>query len=155
MWKKLIRTDDAIVTLVLRLALGIVMFPHGAQKLFGWFGGRGFYGNIELFHQLGFSTTLAVLVTIGEFFGGLGLIVGLLSRVAAASISVIMVGAVLTVNGHYGFFMNWAGDKTREGFEFHILAVGLVLGVMILGGGKWSVDRALMRNWGRKDKGVA
>jgi putative oxidoreductase len=128
---------------VLRLALGIVMFPHGAQKLLGWFGGRGFYGNIELFHQLGFSTTLAVLVTIGEFFGGLGLIVGLLSRVAAAGIGVIMVGAVLTVNGQYGFFMNWAGNQTREGFEFHILAVGLAIGILILGGGKWSIDRAL------------
>jgi putative oxidoreductase len=143
MWQKLIRTDDAVLALVLRLALGIVMFPHGAQKLLGWFGGRGFYGNIELFHQLGFSTTLAVLVTIGEFFGGLGLIVGLLSRVAAAGIGVIMVGAVLTVNGHYGFFMNWAGNQTREGFEFHILAVGLAIGIMILGGGKWSIDSAL------------
>jgi putative oxidoreductase len=143
MWKQLIRTDDTVLALVLRLALGIVMFPHGAQKLLGWFGGRGFQGNIELFHQLGFSTTLAVLVTIGEFFGGLGLMVGLLSRVAAAGIGVIMVGAVLTVNGQYGFFMNWAGNQTREGFEFHILAVGLAIGVLILGGGKWSMDRAL------------
>jgi putative oxidoreductase len=143
MWTQLLRTDDTILALVLRLALGIVMFPHGAQKLLGWFGGRGFYGNIELFHQLGFSTTLAVLVTIGEFFGGLGLIVGLLSRVAAAGIGVIMVGAVLTVNGQYGFFMNWAGNQTREGFEFHILAVGLAIGILILGGGKWSIDRAL------------
>jgi putative oxidoreductase len=143
MWTQLLRTDDTILALVLRLALGIVMFPHGAQKLLGWFGGLGFFGYIELFHQLGFSTTVAVLVTIGEFFGGLGLIVGLLSRVAAAGIGVIMVGAVLTVNGQYGFFMNWAGNKAREGFEFHILAVGLAIGIMILGGGKWSIDRAL------------
>ncbi len=132
-----------MLALVLRLALGIVMFPHGAQKLLGWFGGRGFFGNIELFHQLGFSTTIAVLVTIGEFFGGLGLIVGVLSRVAAGGIAIIMIGAVLTVNGQYGFFMNWAGTQTREGFEFHILAVGLAIGVMILGGGKWSIDRTL------------
>ena len=144
MWRQLIRTDDTVLALVLRLALGIVMFPHGAQKLLGWFGGRGFFGNIELFHQLGFSTTVAVLVTIGEFFGGLGLLVGLLSRVAAGGIGVIMVGAVLTVNGQYGFFMNWAGNQTREGFEFHILAVGLVIGIMILGGGKWSIDRTFM-----------
>lgn len=143
MWRQLVRTDDTILALVLRLALGIVMFPHGAQKLLGWFGGLGFYGYIELFHRLGFSTTVAVLVTIGEFFGGLGLLVGFLSRVAAGSIGVIMVGAVLTVNGQYGFFMNWAGDKAREGFEFHILAVGLAIGILILGGGKWSIDRAL------------
>ena len=143
MWQKLIRTDDTVLAFVLRLSLGIVMFPHGAQKLLGWFGGRGFHGNIELFHQLGFSTTVAVLVTIGEFFGGVGLIVGLLSRGAAAGIGIIMVGAVLTVNGQFGFFMNWAGNQVREGFEFHILAVGLVIGIMILGGGKWSIDRVL------------
>ena len=135
-------TNNSLLSLQ-RAVLGAVMFPHGAQKLLGWFGGRGFYGNIDLFHQLGFSTTVAVLVTIGEFFGGLGLIVGLLSRVAAAGIGVIMIGAVLTVNGQYGFFMNWAGNQTREGFEFHILAVGLVIGIMILGGGRWSIDSVL------------
>jgi putative oxidoreductase len=143
MWRQLIRTDDTVIALILRLALGTVMFAHGAQKLLGWFGGRGFFGTIDLFHQLGFSTVVAVLVTIGEFFGGLGLLVGLLSRVAAGGIGIIMVGAVLTVNGQYGFFMNWAGTKAREGFEYHILAVGLVIGIMILGGGKWSIDRAL------------
>src|SRR5262245_4031627 len=143
MWKQLIRTDDTLLALVLRLSLGIVMFPHGAQKLLGWFGGAGLSGYIELFHRLGFSTTVAILVTIGEFFGGLGLLVGLLTRVAAGGLAIIMAGAVLTVNGQYGFFMNWAGDKAREGFEFHILAIGLAIGIMILGGGKWSIDSAL------------
>src|SRR5262245_22571248 len=146
MWRQLIRTDDTATALALRLALGLVMFPHGAQKLLGWFGGRGFFGTIELFHQLGFSTVLAVLVTIGEFFGGLGLLVGCLSRVAAGGIGVIMLGAIVTVHWPYGFFMNWAGDKAREGFEFHILAIGLAIAIMILGGGKWSIDRVLARN---------
>jgi putative oxidoreductase len=143
MWRQLTRTDDTVMALVLRLALGVVMFPHGAQKLLGWFGGLGVFGTIELFHQLGFSTLVAVLVTIGEFLGGLGLLLGFLSRVAAAGIGIIMVGAVLTVNWRNGFFMNWAGKPVREGFEFHILAIGLVVAIMILGGGKWSVDRAL------------
>jgi putative oxidoreductase len=127
MWRQLTGTDDTATALALRLALGLVMFPHGAQKLLGWFGGRGFFGTIELFHQLGFSTVLAVLVTIGEFFGGLGLLVGCLSRVAAGGIGVIMLGAIVTVHWPYGFFMNWAGDKAREGFEFHILAIGLAI----------------------------
>ena len=143
MWRQLTRTDDTVMALVLRLALGVVMFPHGAQKLLGWFGGLGLSGTIELFHQLGFSTLVAVLVTIGEFLGGLGLLLGFLSRVAAAGIGIIMVGAVLTVNWRNGFFMNWAGKPVREGFEFHILALGIVVAIMILGGGKWSVDRAL------------
>jgi putative oxidoreductase len=122
------------------------MFAHGAQKLLGWFGGRGFFGTIELFHQLGFPTVVAILVTIGEFFGGLGLLVGFLSRVAAGGIGVIMLGAMLLVNRHNGFFMNWAGQPVREGFEYHILAIGLAVAILILGGGKWSLDRTLAEN---------
>src|SRR5919106_1487877 len=113
MWQQLTRTDDTVTALVLRLALGIVMFPHGSQKLLGWFGGRGFFGTIDLFYELGFPAIVAVLVTIGEFFGGLGLLVGFLSRVAASGIGIIMLGAVLTVNWHNGFFMNWAGKPVR------------------------------------------
>jgi putative oxidoreductase len=146
MWRQLTRTDDTVTALVLRLALGIVMFPHGAQKLLGWFGGRGFFGTIELFHQLGFPTVVAVLVTVGEFFGGLGLLVGFLSRIAAGGIGIIMLGATLTVHWQYGFFMNWAGNPTREGFEYHILAIGLAVALVILGGGKWSIDRTLAEN---------
>src|SRR5262245_65750082 len=98
MWRQLIRTDDTATALVLRLALGIVMFPHGAQKLLGWFGGRGFFGTIELFHQIGFPTIIAVLVTIGEFFGGLGLLVGFLTRVAAGGIGIIILVALCFVH---------------------------------------------------------
>jgi putative oxidoreductase len=149
MWQQLTRTNDSVAALILRLALGLVMFPHGAQKLLGWFGGRGLSGTIDLFHQMGFPTLLAVLVTIGEFFGGLGLLVGFLSRVAAAGIGIIMLGAIMTVHWPYGFFMNWAGTKEREGFEYHILAIGLAIAIMIYGGGKWSVDRTLAENRSR------
>jgi len=149
MWQKLTRTNDSVAALVLRLALGLVMFPHGAQKLLGWFGGRGLSGTIDLFHQLGFPTLLAVLVTIGEFFGGLGLLLGFFSRIAAAGIGVIMLGAIMTVHWPYGFFMNWAGTKEREGFEFHILAIGLAIAIMIYGSGKWSIDRTLADNRSR------
>lgn len=142
MWRQLTRTDDTATALVLRLALGIVMFPHGAQKLLGWFGGRGLFGTIEFFHQIGFPTIVAVLVTIGEFFGGLGLLVGCLTRVAAGGVGIIMLGAILLVHWQFGFFMNWTGQPVREGFEFHILAVGLAIAIMIHGGGKWSIDRS-------------
>jgi len=143
MWKKLIETNDDVVALVLRLALGIVMLPHGAQKLLGWFSGRGFSGTIELFSQLGFPTIIAVLVIIGESFGSLGLLIGFLTRIAAVGIGIIMLGAMLFVHWQYGFFMKWGSAQGGEGFEFHILAIGLALGLVILGGGKWSVDRSL------------
>lgn len=143
MWKTLLQTGDSGAALIMRLALGIVMFPHGAQKLLGWFGGRGFSGTIEGFAQMGMPAVLTFLVIVGEFFGGLGLIVGFLTRVAAAGIGIIMLGAMFLVHWQHGFFMNWLGQKGGEGFEFHILAVGLALALLILGGGKASVDRAL------------
>lgn len=127
----------------MRLALGIVIFPHGAQKLLGWFGGGGLFGTIEGFSQMGLPAVLTFLVIIGEFFGGLGLIVGFLTRVAAAGVGLIMLGAMLLVHWQHGFFMNWTGQKAGEGFEFHLLAIGLAIGLIILGGGKWSVDRAV------------
>lgn len=143
MWKTLLQTSDSAAALVLRLALGIVIFPHGAQKLLGWFGGRGFFGTIEGFSQMGLPSVLTFLVIMGEFFGSLGLIVGFLTRVAAAGVGLIMLGAMLLVHWQHGFFMNWLGQKAGEGFEFHILAVGLAIGLIILGGGKGSVDRAM------------
>jgi putative oxidoreductase len=143
MWKTLMQTSDSAAALVMRLALGIVIFPHGAQKLLGWFGGRGFFGTIEGFSQMGLPAVLTFLVIIGEFFGGLGLIVGFLTRVAAAGVGLIMLGAMFLVHWQHGFFMNWIGQKAGEGFEFHILAVGLAIGLIILGGGKGSVDRAV------------
>jgi putative oxidoreductase len=143
MWKTLMQTSDSAAALVMRLALGIVIFPHGAQKLLGWFGGRGFFGTIEGFSQMGLPAVLTFLVIIGEFFGGLGLIVGFLTRVAAAGVGLIMLGAMFLVHWQHGFFMNWIGQKTGEGFEFHILAAGLAIGLIILGGGKGSVDRAV------------
>ncbi len=143
MWKTLTQTSDSAAALVMRLALGIMIFPHGAQKLLGWFGGRGFFGTIEGFSQMGLPAVLTFLVIIGEFFGGLGLIVGFLTRVAAAGVGLIMLGAMFLVHWQHGFFMNWTGQKAGEGFEFHILAVGLAIGLIILGGGKGSVDRAV------------
>lgn len=154
LWRRFINTEDTILAFVLRLSLGIVMFPHGAQKLLDWFGGASLAGYVELFHRFGFSTTVAVLVTIGEFFGGLGLIIGLLSRVAAGGLALIMAGAVLTVNGKYGFFINWAGDKARKSYEFHILVIGLAIGIIIVGGGKWPIDSALTRTWKERIKTV-
>jgi putative oxidoreductase len=144
MWNALIRTDKDIASLVLRLTLGVVMFPHGAQKMLGWFGGGGFAGTMQYFTTgMGIPWILAFLVIIAEFFGSLALIAGFLTRFSAFGIGCVMVGAITLVHWQFGFFMNWGGQQAGEGFEFHLLAIGIALALMIKGGGAASVDRYL------------
>jgi putative oxidoreductase len=143
---KLVQTGDDRVATFLRLVLGIVMLPHGAQKMFGWFGGYGFNGTLGFMtQQLHIPEMFAVLAIVAEFAGALGLITGLLSRVAASGILAIMLVAVALVHSHVGFFMNWGGTLKGEGFEYHLLAIGIAVAVIINGGGAWSVDRLLSR----------
>jgi putative oxidoreductase len=127
-----------------RLGLGIVMFPHGAQKALGWFGGNGFSGTVQFFTQnMGVPLPLALLAIAAEFLGSLGLIVGLLGRVAALGIAAVMLVAIATVNLANGFFMNWGGNQAGEGFEYHLLALAMAIAVIIGGSGALSIDRAL------------
>lgn len=142
----LLQTKDDAGALVARVVLGAVMLPHGLQKLLGMFGGAGFTGTVDYFVSSGLPAFLAVLIIIGESFGALGLIVGLLSRIAALGIGIIMLGAIFTVHLQNGFFMNWTGSQPGEGFEFHLLAIGLALVVLIKGGGLWSIDGAIAKS---------
>lgn len=146
MLRAIFRTDDDASALVARLALGIVILPHGLQKLLGMFGGAGFTATVDYFVSSGLPAFLAVLIIIGEAFGALGLILGFLSRLAALGITIIMLGAILTVHIKFGFFMNWTGTQAGEGFEFHILAIGLALVVLLKGGGLWSIDAAITKS---------
>lgn len=139
----LLRTKDDYPAFVLRLFLGVVMLPHGAQHLLGWFGGGGFSGTMEFFAKNGIPAVLAFLVILGESFGALGLILGLLTRVAAFGIACIMLVAATTVHAQHGFFMNWFGNQKGEGFEYHLLALGIALALLIRGGGALSLDGAL------------
>jgi putative oxidoreductase len=142
--KRLFDTDDAWSGLILRVTLGVVMFPHGAQKLLGWFGGFGFSGTMGFFtEKLGIPAVIAFLVIIGESLGSLALIGGFLTRFAAASLAIIMVGAIVLAHLPYGFFMNWSGKQAGEGFEFHLLVIAIGLALAVSGGGKGSVDRAI------------
>ncbi|MGH9863059.1 MAG: DoxX family protein [Candidatus Acidiferrales bacterium] len=143
MLKRLLQTNNEATLLVARLALAIVMFPHGAQKLLGWFGGGGFVATVSGFQRGGIPAVLAVLVIAAESLGSLSLALGFLSRFCAFGIGMVMVGAVLMVHYQYGFFMNWLGNQKGEGFEYHLLALGLVLVVLIGGGGRGSLDRLL------------
>ncbi len=143
MFQKLIATREDLVALVLRLTLGIVIFPHGAQKVLGWFGGYGFAGTMGYFQSQGIPYVFGVLAIAAEFLGSLGLIAGLLTRVAAFGIASVMVVAVALYHGSAGFFMNWNGSAKGEGFEYHLLAIGIALALMIRGGGTASADGAL------------
>ena len=140
MLQKILHTESDIGPTVARLAAGIVMFPHGAQKVLGWFGGGGFSGTMESFTGMGLPWIVAFLVIVGEFFGSLGLLLGALSRICAGGIAIIMLGAVFMVHAPHGFFMNWFGNQEGEGFEYHLLMLGLLLIVLIKGGGAASVD---------------
>lgn len=146
MWQKIVGTDESSVGLILRLTLGIVMFPHGAQKVLGWFGGYGFSSTLNgMSENMGIPVALVFLVICAEFLGSLGLIAGFLTRIAALGVGCVMAGAVYLVHWPNGFFMNWGGNQAGEGLEYHLLVFGIVIVLLVKGGGALSVDRALTR----------
>ncbi len=137
-------TDAGIAVTLLRLTLGLVMFPHGAQKMLGWFGGAGLTGTVDILStHAGLPVPLVVLVIIAEFYGSIALILGAFTRVAALGIAAVMVGAIVTVHLPNGFFMNWTGAQAGEGFEYHLLAIGIALALALKGGGVFSADRRI------------
>ena len=146
MLNSIFKTNDDFAIFIARLALGIVILHHGLQKLLGLFGGPGFSGTLNFFVQQGVPSIIAFLIIICESFGSIGLILGFLSRLAALGITLIMLGAILLVHLPNGFFMNWFGAQQGEGFEFHILAIGLGIVILIKGAGKWSIDRSLVKD---------
>jgi putative oxidoreductase len=146
MFRKLISTTDDSVISILRLVAGVVFFAHGAQKTLGWFGGYGFSGTMGFFtNAMHIPAPFAFLAICAEFLGGIGLILGLLGRVAAFGIACDMVVAVVMVHRHFGLFANWAGNQKGEGIEYHLLAVAICLALMVKGSGAFSIDRALSK----------
>ena len=139
----LLQTDSNVAGLILRITLAVVMFPHGAQKVLGWFGGHGFRETMKSFTGSGIPAAFALLAIATEFLGPLGLAVGLLTRVAALGIACVMLVAIVTVHWPHGFFVNWSGNQKGEGFEYHLLVLGIAITLIIVGGGAWSLDGAL------------
>jgi putative oxidoreductase len=125
------RIEIDLSLLILRIVVGVIFAAHGAQKMFGAFGGPGLSKMVEMMGPIGY------LVCIGEFFGGLGLIVGFLTRFSAASLIVIMIGAIVKVHGEKGFFLQ------HGGFEYNLALIGLLLPILIAGPGRYSVGRFL------------
>jgi len=144
MIKKLFETDGDLSGTVLRVLLGAVIIPHGAQKLLGLFGGAGFSASVKWFESsLHVPFIFAVAAILAESVGAVALIAGFFTRLAALAIAVDMAVAVYLVHWKFGFFMNWMGSQKGEGFEFHILAIAIALALVIKGGGLWSIDRAI------------
>jgi putative oxidoreductase len=140
LFHSLVATGDSFAATALRLALGIMILPHGLQKTFGWFGGYGFKGTMGfLTGTVGAPWIFAFLAILAESLGGVMLLAGFGTRVAALGLGGVMIVAALQHRAN-GFFMNWTGAQKGEGFEFHLLALGMIVALLILGGGKWSVD---------------
>ena len=144
MIRKLIATDDDRATAILRFVLGVIFFAHGAQKMLGWFGGYGFTGTMGFFTSvMHIPAVFAFLAICAEFFGGLGLIFGFLTRIAALGIFSNMIVAIAVVHRQFGLFMNWTGAQKGEGFEYHLLVLAVTAFLMIHGSGAVSIDRVL------------
>lgn len=140
------RTDAHWTPLILRLVLGTVVFAHGAQKLFGWFGGYGFSGTMTFFTDtMGLPWIVAFLVILLESIGALLLIAGCATRIVGGAYILLAIGIVLTSHASNGFFMNWFGNQSGEGYEYFLLWIAMSLALLLSGGGKWSVDRLLLK----------
>tara|TARA_R110002096_G_scaffold121171_1_gene262395 strand:+ start:39 stop:494 length:456 start_codon:yes stop_codon:yes gene_type:complete len=144
--KKLITTHPNSGFSIARLTLGLVIFPHGAQKLLGLFGGYGYSATIEMFTtQMGLLSIVAFSVIMIEFFGSISLVLGLFSRFWALSLIGMFLGIIFTTQLEYGFFMNWFGNQLGEGYEYSLLVIGLALTVLVNGSGKWSIDTIISK----------
>jgi putative oxidoreductase len=144
MIKLLFQTGDDKAALILRVMLGAVFFPHGMQKLLGWFGGPGFSGSMNMFtDHMGIPAVFAFFAIMAEGLGCLGLLTGLLTRVAAFGITMNMMVAIAMVHWKNGFFMNWFGNQKGEGFEYHLLVIAIGIALMIRGGGALSLDKII------------
>ena len=144
--KKIFQTNESNATTIIRIVLGVILFPHGAQKMLGWFGGYGFDGTMGfLTGTAGLPWIMAFLVIAIEFFGAIALIVGFATRIVAVGIISLFAGIVFTSHLQNGFFMNWAGNQQGEGYEYHLLIIGMAIALLVSGGGKWSIDYVLQK----------
>lgn len=117
-----------VALLIVRLVVGVIFMAHGAQKLFGAFGGPGLAAMVGMLGPVGY------LVSIGEFFGGLGLVAGFLSRFSAAALILIMMGAIAMVHGANGFFL-----APKLGYEFNLALIGMLAAILVAGPGRYAL----------------
>jgi len=142
MKQMIFKTDNNWTGLIIRLTIGLVMFPHGAQKVFGWFGGPGFSKEMSFFTEtLHLPWLMAFLVIFIEFFGAISLIIGFATRLWSVAMVMLFIGIIFTEHLQNGFFINWFGNQKGEGYEYHLLIIGLSITAFINGSGKFSIDK--------------
>lgn len=144
--KKIFITNNNMAATLLRVVLGLIVFPHGAQKLLGWFGGFGFTGTMNFFTEtVQLPWVIGFLVIMIEFVGSLMLIAGVATRFVALLFLINFIGVIITSHIPNGFFINWLGNQKGEGYEYHLLIIGMAASLLISGAGKLSVDRLLAK----------
>ncbi|ASZ10914.1 DoxX family protein [Chitinophaga pendula] len=140
----LFRTGDHLSGPILRLTIFIAILPHGLQLAFGWLGGSGYSATMEYLHgSMHLPVIIAFLTIALQVIGPLALLVGFASRLFAFAMTILFIGMILTAHLHNGFFMNWLGNQPGEGFEYHLLVIGILCGILVSGAGKYAVDRLL------------
>ncbi len=138
------QTENQLPGFILRLTLAIVIFPHGAQMAFGWFGGFGFSATmIYLTQTENLPWLVSLLVILMQVLFPLMLLIGLAIRLVVIGLIGLFIGMILTSHLDFGLFMNWLGTQKGEGFEYHLLAIGMSVSLLITGGGLYSIDRRL------------
>ena len=143
MFREFLRTDNSPAQLFIRIALGAVILPHGAQKVFGWFGGQGIEKTLQAFASMGFPTWATGCLMAVETLGAVLLILGFITRLWALGIGISISICMYLNHLQHGFFMNWLGVQKGEGFEYHLLVLGICVALLLRGGGMISVDRGL------------
>ena len=142
LWTHVVRTSNDLTLTMARWVLAIIFFGHGTQKAFGWFGGLGFERSLAMFQNtMNIAPPLTVFVIFTELTAATGLALGLLTRIAAFGLLVLMVVAPFANHLYPRFFMNWSGTRDGEGYEYHLIAIALLVGLIVRGGGAWSLDR--------------
>lgn len=133
--------NPSVVILLLRIMLGVVFFAHGAQKVLGWFGGKGLTATVGMFQSMQIPAALAYIEAFAEFLGGIFILLGLLTRISSAGIAIAMAVAVLRVHLPNGFF-------NPAGYEYPLTLLVIAVVIFLYGGGKYSLDNI----WQREEK---
>jgi len=144
--QKLISTEPSVSPLILRITFAIVLWPHGAQLLLGYFGGPGYTNSMAMFGMFGLPAVVSFLVIFLQFFGSLLILAGFFTRLTAAASIILFIGMIVKAHLPFGFFMDWTGTSQGEGFEYHLLVIGILLTLVVKGAGSFSIDHLISRN---------
>lgn len=143
--EKLTSSEPSATPLILRITFAVVLWPHGAQLLLGYFGGPGYSNSMAMFSLFGLPGIISFLVIFLQFFGSLFILTGFFIRITALASIVLFIGMIVKAHLSFGFFMDWTGTSKGEGFEYQILVIGILLSLVVKGAGTYSIDNLISR----------